>query len=70
MGEKTDQALKEFHEVWDRALKIEQEALELAKREGQKDYDLIREKLNQADKLFKKRDESIKRYLRYLKRGE
>jgi hypothetical protein len=70
MGEKTDQALKEFHEIWDRALKIEQEALELAKREGQKDYKLVRGKLSQADKLFKKRDDAFKRYLRHLKSGK
>jgi hypothetical protein len=70
MGEKTDQALIEFREAWERALKIEQEALEVVKREGQKDYKLVKEKLSQAEKLFKKRNDAFKHYLRHMKSGK
>ena len=70
MGEKADQSGKEFREAWEQALKIEQEALELVKREGQKDYDMVKDKLRRADGFFKKRDDAFKRHLQHLKRGE
>ena len=53
MGEKADQTLKEFREAREQALKIEQEVIELVKREGQKDYNLIKHKLRQANALIK-----------------
>ena len=70
MGEKAEKALKEFHEVWEKALKTEQEALSLAKAEGKKDYALIQGKLREAEGFLKKRNDALKRYLHHLKRGE
>ena len=70
MGEKADQTLKEFTEAWEQARKIEQEALDLVKKEGQKDYKLIEAKLREADGFIKKRDAAFKRHLSHVKRGQ
>ena len=70
MGEQADQALKEFNEAWEQARKIEQEAMELVKQEGQKDYTLIEDKFRQADGFIKKRNDAFKRHLSHLNNGE
>jgi len=51
-------------------LDIERECLELTEVEADKNYDLIKEKLRQAEELVKKRNDALKRYLHHLKRGE
>jgi hypothetical protein len=70
MSEATDLVLKELHETWNRALKIEQEALDMAKREEKKDYKVIKVKIDEAEVLFKKRNDAFKRYLNSLKTGK
>jgi len=70
MGEKADKALKELREVWEKAIKTEQEAFNLAQSEGKKDSVLIQTKLHEAEGFFKKRKDVLKRYLNHLKRGE
>jgi hypothetical protein len=51
-------------------LEIEREGLKLTEVHADKNYDLIREKLGQAEGLVKKRNAALRRYLRYSKRGE
>ena len=70
VGEKAQKAWAEVKESWNMALNIEKEALKLAEVEAEKDYDVIKRKLRQAEELFKKRDDTLKRHLRHLKREE
>ena len=51
-------------------LDIEREGLKLTEVEADKNYELIREKLSQVEGLVKKRNAALKRYLRYVRRGE
>jgi len=70
VGEKAQKAWAEAKESWNMALNIEKEALKLAEVEAEKDYDVIKRKLRQAEELFKKRNDALKRHLRHLKREE
>jgi hypothetical protein len=69
-GQKAQAAWAEFKESWKMILEIEREGLKLTEVRADKNYDLIREKLGQAEALVKKRNDALKRYLRYSKRGE
>lgn len=69
-GRKTQEAWAELKESWEMILDIEREGLELTQVEADKDYDLIKEKLRQAEELAKKRNDALKRYLHHLRRGE
>jgi hypothetical protein len=69
-GRKAQEAWAEFKESWKMVLDIEREGLELTQVEADKDYDLIKEKLRQAEELMKKRNDALKRYLHHLRRGE
>ncbi len=69
-GRKAQEAWAEFKESWEMILDIEREGLELTQVEADKDYDLIKEKLRQAEELMKKRNDALKRYLHHLRRGE
>jgi len=70
IGRKAQEAWAEFKESWDLILDIEREGLELTEVEADKNYDLIKEKLRQAEELVKKRNDALRRYLHHLKRGE
>lgn len=69
-GRKAQEAWAEFKESWEMILDIEREGLELTQVEADKDYDLIKEKLRQAEELMKKRNDALKRYLHHLRQGE
>jgi hypothetical protein len=69
-GRKAQEAWAEFKESWEMVLDIEREGLELTQVEADKDYDLIKEKLRQAEELVKKRNDALKRYLHHLTQGE
>jgi hypothetical protein len=69
-GRKAKAAWAEFKESWEMILDIEREGLKLTEVEADKNYDLIREKLGQVEGLVKKRNAALKRYFRYVKRGE
>ena len=69
-GRKTQAAWSELKESWEMILEIEKEGLKLTEVQADKNYDLIREKLSQAEALVKKRNAALRRYLRYSKRGE
>jgi len=51
-------------------LDIEREGLKLTEVEAGKNYDLIKEKLHQAEGLVKKRNDALKRHLQHMRRGE
>ncbi len=67
VGEKAQKAWAEFKESCDMLLKLEKELVEV---EAEADYELIKKKLGQVKGLLKKREDALKRYLRYLKLGE
>lgn len=69
-GRKAQAAWAEFKESWQMILDIEREGLKLTEVEADKNYDLIKDKLRQAEGLVKKRNSALKRYLSYRKRGE
>ena len=69
-GGKAQEAWAEFKESWEMILDIEREGLDLTEVEADKNYDLIKEKLRQAEELVKKRNDALRRYLHHLKRGE
>jgi len=56
--------------AWEMILDIEREGLKLTEVEADKNYELIKEKLGQVEGLVKKRNAALKRYLRYVKRGD
>jgi hypothetical protein len=68
--QKAQAAWAEFKESWEMILEIEREGLKLTEVHADKNYDLIKERLGQAEALVKKRNDALKRYLRYSKRGE
>jgi hypothetical protein len=70
VGRKAQEAWAEFKESWEMILDIEREGLKLTEVEADKNYDLIRERLRQAEGLVKKRNDALKRYLHHMKRGE
>lgn len=70
MGEQAQKAWAEVKKSWEMALMVEMEGLKLASAEAEKDYELIQEKLRQADRLFKKRTDGSRRYLHHLKQRE
>jgi hypothetical protein len=69
-GRKAKTAWAEFKESWEMILDIEREGLKLTEVEADKNYELIKQKLGQVEGLVKKRNAALKRYLRYVKRGE
>jgi len=69
-GRKAQVAWAEFKESWEMILDIEREGLKLTEVEADKNYDLIKERLRQAEGLVKKRNDALKRYLRHTKEGE
>jgi hypothetical protein len=69
-GQKAQAAWAEFKESWEMILDIEREGLKLTEVEADKNYDLIKERLRQAEGLVKKRNDALKRYLQHKKRGE
>ena len=69
-GRKAQEAWAEFKESWEMILDIEREGLKLTEVEADKNYDLIKEKLHQAEGLVKKRNDALKRYLQHMRRGE
>ena len=69
-GRKAQEAWAELKESWEMILHIEREGLELTEVEADKNYDLIMEKLHQAEELAKKRNDALRRYLHHLRRGE
>jgi len=69
-GRKAQEAWAELKESWEMILDIEREGLELTEVEADKNYDLIMEKLHQAEELAKKRNDALRRYLHHLRRGE
>ena len=69
-GRKAKAAWAEFKESWEMILDIEREGLKLTEVEADKNYELIKEKLGQVEGLVKKRNAALKRYLRYVKRGD
>jgi Zn-dependent M32 family carboxypeptidase len=70
VGQKAQEAWAEFKESWEMILDIEREGLKLTEVEADKNYDLIMEKLRQAEGLVKKRNDALKRYLQHTRRGE
>ena len=69
-GRKAQAAWVEFKESWEMILDLEREGLKLTEVEADKNYDLIKEKLRQAEGLVKKRNDALRRYLQHTKRGE
>jgi hypothetical protein len=69
-GRKAQETWAEFKESWEMILDIEREGLKLTEVEADKNYDLIKEKLRQAEGLVKKRNDALKRYLQHMRRGE
>jgi hypothetical protein len=69
-GQKAKAAWAEFKESWEMILDIEREGLKLTEVEAGKNYELIKERLGQVEGLVRKRNAALKRYLRYVKRGE
>lgn len=69
-GQKAKAAWAEFKESWEMILDIEREGLKLSEVEADRNYELIREKLGQVEGLVRKRNAALRRYLRYVKRGE
>jgi hypothetical protein len=69
-GRKAKAAWAEFKESWQMILDIEKEGLKLTEVEADKNYEMIKEKLALVEGLVKKRNAALKRYLRYVKRGE
>lgn len=70
VGKKALEAWAEFKESWEMILDIEREGLKLTEVEADKNYDLIKERLRQAEGLVRKRNDALKRYLQHMKRGE
>jgi len=52
-GRKAQAAWAEFKESWEMILDIEREGLKLTEVEADKNYDLIKERLRQAEGLVK-----------------
>lgn len=69
-GQKTQAAWAELKESWQMVLDLEKEGLKLTEVEADKNYDLMREKLRQAEALVKKRNDALKRYMRHRKKGD
>jgi hypothetical protein len=69
-GQKAQAAWAEFKESWEMILDIEREGLKLTEVEADKNYDLIKERLRQAEGLVKKRNDALRRYLQHTKKGE
>jgi Ribonuclease G/E len=69
-GQKAKAAWAEFKESWKMILDIEREGIKLTEVEADKNYELIKEKMGQIEGLVKKRNAALRRYLRYVKRGE
>lgn len=69
-GRKAKAAWAEFKESWQMILDIEMEGLKLTEVEADKNFELIKEKLGQVEGLLKKRNAALRRYVRYVKRGE
>ncbi|MBN2099402.1 MAG: hypothetical protein JW753_07385 [Dehalococcoidia bacterium] len=69
-GQKAKAAWVEFKESWKMILDIEREGIKLTEVEADKNYELIKEKMGQIEGLVKKRNAALRRYLRYVKRGE
>jgi hypothetical protein len=69
-GQKAQAAWAEFKESWEMILDIEREGLKLTEVEADKNYDLIKERLRQAEGLVKKRNYALRRYLQHTKKGE
>jgi hypothetical protein len=70
VGRKAQETWAEFKESWEMILDIEREGLKLTELEADKNYDLIREKLHQAEELVKRRNDALKRHLQHIGRGE
>ncbi len=49
---------------------IEKEGFKLTENEADRNYDLMKDKLRQADALVKKRRSALRRYLLHKKRGD
>ena len=69
-GQKTQAAWAEFKESWKMVLDLEKEGLQLTEVEADKNYELIREKLRQAEALVKKRNGALRRYMQHRKKGD
>jgi len=65
-----EEAWAEFKKSWERILDIERKGFKLTEVEADKNYDLIKDKLRQAEELVKKRNDALKRYFHHLRRGE
>jgi hypothetical protein len=70
VGRKAQETWAEFKESWEMILDIEREGLKLTELEADKNYDLIREKLHQAEELVKRCNDGLKRHLQHMGRGE
>ena len=69
-GRKARAAWDEFKQSWEMIVDIEREGLKLTEVEAEKNYDLIKERLFQAEGLVKKRKSALKRYLQHKKLGD
>ncbi len=69
-GKKTQAAWTELKESWRMIVDIEKEGLKLTEGEADRNYDLMKEKLCQADALVKKRRSALRRYVLHKKRGD
>jgi hypothetical protein len=70
VGRKAQETWAEFKESWEMILDIEREGLKLTELEADKNYDLIKEKLRQAEELVKRRNDALRRHLQHMRRGE
>ena len=69
-GRKTRAAWADLKESWRMIVDIEKEGFKLTENEADRNYDLMKDKLRQADALVKKRRSALRRYLLHKKRGD
>lgn len=69
-GSKAQAAWADLKESWQMIVDIEKEGLKLTHSEADRNYDLVKEKLRQADILVKRRRSAFRRYLLHKKRGD
>jgi len=69
-GKKTQAAWSDVKESWRMLVDIEKEGLKLTEVEADKNYDLMKDKVRQAQTLVRKRNSALRRYLLHKKRGD